>query len=215
MFSPAEIYQRIEERRRELGLSQTDVGLRAFGKVDNTAIQSLKKGSSPSVERLKAIADVLGLELYFGDPRPNVPPPGPQPHPPTYALPGPTAPALAEPDAAPFVRDAASPERAIARILGATRPGIDLWRVNSGAMALGGMLVGDLFLLDTHQHDACQAGDIVIAQIYSDHGASTVLRRLEPPVLVAASTTPADARVHLLGPQVQIRGKVIASWRTG
>lgn len=69
MFSAAEILQQLEARRHELGLSQTEVGLRAFGKPDNTSIQNLKKGASPSVERLAALAAALGLELYFGPPR--------------------------------------------------------------------------------------------------------------------------------------------------
>lgn len=69
MFSAAEIYQLIENRRRELGLSQSEVGVRAFGKSDNTAIQSIKKGSSPSIERIAAIASALNLDLYLGPPR--------------------------------------------------------------------------------------------------------------------------------------------------
>ena len=69
MFTAPEIYQLIEDKRRALGLSQTDVGLRAFGKADNTAIQSIKKGSAPSIERMAAIADALGLELYLGPKR--------------------------------------------------------------------------------------------------------------------------------------------------
>lgn len=66
MLNAAAIYDLIESRRRELGLSQTDVGMRAFGKADNTAIQSIKKGSAPSVERMAAIAEALDLELYLG-----------------------------------------------------------------------------------------------------------------------------------------------------
>ncbi len=66
MFSALKIYDLIENKRRELGLSQTDVGMRAFGKADNTAIQSIKKGSAPSVERMKAICDALNLEFYIG-----------------------------------------------------------------------------------------------------------------------------------------------------
>lgn len=66
MFSAAEILEQIEGRRLELGLSQNDLGLLAFGKADNTAIQNLKKGSAPAVERLDAIARALDLELYFG-----------------------------------------------------------------------------------------------------------------------------------------------------
>lgn len=75
MFSPAEIYDLIEERRRELGISQADLGARAFGKADNTAVQSIRKGSAPSIERLAAIARALDLELYLGRPRELTPAP--------------------------------------------------------------------------------------------------------------------------------------------
>jgi hypothetical protein len=53
----------------ELGLSQAQLGKKAFGRLDPSAIQSLKKGSSPSADRLAAIADALGWELYLGPPR--------------------------------------------------------------------------------------------------------------------------------------------------
>ena len=66
MYEASEILAIIEARRAELGLSQIDVSVRAFGKADNSAIQSLKKGSSPSMERVAALADALGLELYLG-----------------------------------------------------------------------------------------------------------------------------------------------------
>lgn len=66
MYEAGEILAIIEARRAELGLSQIDVSLRAFGKADNSAIQSLKKGSSPSIERVAALAGALGLELYLG-----------------------------------------------------------------------------------------------------------------------------------------------------
>jgi hypothetical protein len=58
-------------------------------------------------------------------------------------------------------------------------------------------------------------GDVVIAQVYDRGGsAKTVLRRFEPPVLVAASMDPEDWRVHVVdGNNVLIRGKVVASWR--
>lgn len=103
----------------------------------------------------------------------------------------------------------------IARALGAQRPGVDVWRVNSAAMALGGMVAGDFFLLDTHAAERCSAGDAVVAQIYQRDRTITVLRRFEPPVLVAASCDPDDGRVHVVdGVNVVIRGKVIASWRT-
>ncbi len=94
-------------------------------------------------------------------------------------------------------------------------PGVDIWRVKSQAMALAGMLAGDFMLVDTHQAERVRAGDVVVAQVYTRTGATTVLRRYEPPVLVAASANPDDGRVFVVdGINVVIRGKVTASWRT-
>lgn len=52
-----------------MGLSQADVGRLAFGATDNSAFQSIRRGASPAYDRLKAIGDVLGFELYFGPTR--------------------------------------------------------------------------------------------------------------------------------------------------
>lgn len=71
MFDPLEIYELLEARRKELGLSQADVGMRAFGKPENTPIQSLRKGSSPAIDRVASMAQALGLELYLGPVRDN------------------------------------------------------------------------------------------------------------------------------------------------
>lgn len=102
----------------------------------------------------------------------------------------------------------------VAQALGGGKPGIDIWRVKSQAMALAGLLAGDFMLVDTHQAERVKAGDTVVAQVYNRTGAMTVLRRFEPPVLVAASMDPADGRVHVVdGINVVIRGKVTASWR--
>jgi SOS-response transcriptional repressor LexA len=126
-------------------------------------------------------------------------------------------PGFAESDAVPFSPALAQVDqmKIVATALGATRAGIDVWRVKSSAMALGGLLDGDFILIDTHQSERARAGDVVIAQLYQRNGtALTVLRRLEPPVLVAASINPADTRVYVVdGENVVIRGKVIASWR--
>lgn len=65
----ADLYAQIEERRAELGLTQAQLSMLAFGKNDTSAVQNIKRGSSPSFERLGAIAEALGLELYFGRPR--------------------------------------------------------------------------------------------------------------------------------------------------
>lgn len=103
----------------------------------------------------------------------------------------------------------------IAMALGA-RSGVDVWQVRTAALALMGYMPGDFMLIDTHAAERARAGDVVVAQVY-DHksgSAVTVLRRLEPPVLVAASMDPDDHRVHVVdGINVVIRGKVIASWR--
>lgn len=64
-----QIYELLEARRLELGLSQLQVGQLAFGRADSSAIQNLKRGSSPTFERLQAIASALGLELYLGPKR--------------------------------------------------------------------------------------------------------------------------------------------------
>lgn len=103
----------------------------------------------------------------------------------------------------------------VAGALGA-RPGVDVWTVRSSALSLIGYIPGDLVLVDTLAAGRAKAGDIVIAQVYDwqTGGATTVLRRFEPPVLVAASPNPADFRVHVVdGQNVVIRGTVTASWR--
>ncbi|MBN8294702.1 LexA family transcriptional regulator [Rhodobacter sp. NTK016B] len=69
MQSPIQIFQALEARRLELGLSQAEVGARAFGKPDNAAFQALRRGSSPSVEKLAALCGAVGWEFYFGPPR--------------------------------------------------------------------------------------------------------------------------------------------------
>jgi len=104
----------------------------------------------------------------------------------------------------------------IAEAFGA-RPGVDIWRVKTGAMALQGFLPGDYMLVDTHQAERAKTGDVVIAQIYDNakNRATTVLRRLELPVLVAASIDTEDHRVHVVdGVNVVVRGKIVASWRS-
>jgi transcriptional regulator with XRE-family HTH domain len=127
-------------------------------------------------------------------------------------------PGFAGGDAMPFVHGpAASAEsarqRAIASVMG-EKNGVDVWRVKGRAMALAGLLEGDFILVDTFASERVRPGDVVIAQVYNPRGATTVLRRFEPPVLVAASPDKEDARVHVVdGENVVIRGKVTASWR--
>ncbi len=128
------------------------------------------------------------------------------------------APGFSESDAAAWVPGSGLAESAqiptVASALGGDRPGVDVWRVKSQAMALAGMLIGDFMLVDTLQAERAKVGDLVIAQVYNRTGATTVLRRFEPPVLVSASADPRDGRVHVVdGINVVIRGKILASWR--
>lgn len=128
------------------------------------------------------------------------------------------SPGFSESDAAPWVP---GPEPAgarevssVAQVLGGGRPGVDVWRVKGPVMALAGLMSGDFMLVDTHQSERVKPGDTVVAQVYSPRGATTVLRRYEPPVLVAASCDPSDGRVFVVdGVNVVIKGKVVASWR--
>ena len=105
---------------------------------------------------------------------------------------------------------------AMARALGGGRGGVDIWRVKSKSMALAGYLEGDYMLVDGHQRDTCKAGDVVLAQVYDFNvgAATTILRRYQTPVLVAASADPAEWGVHVVDHNaVVIMGKVVGSWR--
>lgn len=96
------------------------------------------------------------------------------------------------------------------------RPGVDVWQVRGRSMELQGLMPGDFMLVDTHAAERAKAGDTVVAQVYDNARgkAVTVLRRLEPPVLVAASLEPEERRIHIVDDvNVVVRGKVISSWR--
>ena len=128
-------------------------------------------------------------------------------------------PGFSESDAAQWIpKEGSNEDRSldIARAHGGDSPGIDVWQVKSRALALAGYLEGDFMLIDTHQRDTCKTGDTVIAQVYDWNAgaATTILRRFEPPVLVAASADPGEWRTHVVDHNnVVIMGKVIASWR--
>ena len=124
---------------------------------------------------------------------------------------------FSESDASPFHAAPSAMQAAeiIATAFG-KRSGADVWTIDSNAMHLSGYLRGDKILVDTHQSERVTAGDIVIAQIYNwqDGDAKTILRRYEPPVLVADSIEENDRRVVVVdGNNVVIKGKVIAQWR--
>ena len=69
MIDSDEIFKTIEKRRDELGLSQSEVSVRAFNRNDTSAIQNIKRGASPSAKKLAALSKALDLEFYFGPPR--------------------------------------------------------------------------------------------------------------------------------------------------
>ena len=197
-----------KRRQKALGVTSFDLG--AAINRDRSVISKIINGSQRmTLDQARAFADVLQVPLAemverggLGD--------------------GPTAqqlaPGFSESDVSPWVAGPVLSEgrlvTSIANILGADRPGVDIWRMKSRAMALAGYLEGDFMLVDTHAAERARAGDVVIAQIYSRTNATTVLRRFAPPVLVAASADPADAQVHVVdGINVVIMGKIVASWR--
>jgi phage repressor protein C with HTH and peptisase S24 domain len=66
MWTANQIYELLDERRKSLGLSQADVGMRAFDRPDSTAMQNLRKGAMPGFDRVEALASALDLEIYLG-----------------------------------------------------------------------------------------------------------------------------------------------------
>lgn len=61
-----ELVALIESRRTQLGLSMAEVSERAFGNKQLTVIQDLKRGRTPSIDRMEALCDALGIEFYIG-----------------------------------------------------------------------------------------------------------------------------------------------------
>jgi len=193
--------------QRKAGLTSTDLG-QVIGR-DRTVISKILNGHQKmTLDQARALADALGVPISdmieragLGDNRTA-----------RHLSPG-----FSESDASSWT--AQSPEdrgiSSIAEALG-QRPGIDIWRVKSSALALMGLLPGDFMLVDTDAAERVRAGDVVLAQIYDNiRGvATTVLRRFEPPVLVAASLEPDEWRVHIVdGTNVVVRGRVTRSWR--
>ena len=62
-----EMLHEVERALRARGLSASQVSLRAVGSKE--LIHEMRRGRVPSVERFKALCDVLGLEFYVGAPR--------------------------------------------------------------------------------------------------------------------------------------------------
>ena len=63
MIRTEDLFRLLEDRRQQLGLSQSEVGRRSLGQSDGSAIQNIRRGSSPTFENLQRICDVLGLRV--------------------------------------------------------------------------------------------------------------------------------------------------------
>lgn len=195
--------------QKKAGLTSHDLG-EAIQRDRSVVSRLINGGQRMTLEQAQIFADLLGVPLAEMIDRAGLA---------NATVAQQLAPGFAEADVMfmpPEGTAIPAPCKGIASALGGDRPGIDVWRVKSGAMMLAGYMPGDWFLLDTHQSERTKVGDIVVAQIYNNREgtATTVLRRFEPPVLIAASLDPADQRAHLVdGVNVVIRGKVIASWR--
>lgn len=196
-----------KQRQKKVGVTAEDIA-QSIGR-DRSAVSKIYSGHrAMSLEWAKAFAEVLQTPLSVvlekaGIAEPQV----------TRQL----VPGFADSDAAVWQPKGAEDRTvpAIAEAL-SQRAGVDVWQIRTRALSLMGYMPGDYMLVDTHAAERTRAGDVVVAQIYDNTkgAAITVLRRLEPPVLVAASPDPNDHRVHVVdGVNVVIRGKIIASWR--
>ena len=196
-----------KQQQRRMGVTSEDIAQRA-GRT-RTSISNIYTGRQRmSLDWAKVFAEVLQQPLDEVLRRAGV-----TDEPTAQAL----APGFSDSDASAWVPKAGEAGNAqiIASAFGA-RPGVDVWQVRGGAMALQGLLPGDFMLVDTHAAERARAGDTVIAQVYDNvrNRAVTILRRLEPPVLVAASADIDERRVYVVdGVNVVIRGKVTPSWR--
>jgi transcriptional regulator with XRE-family HTH domain len=200
-------YPWFRDRQRQKGVTSEDIA-QAAGR-DRTAVSKILNGKQRmTMEWARAFAKVLEAPLAEILERAG------------YAeeqeLPRPLA-GMSESDATPFhIQDGRQDTATLAaRAFGGDKPGVDVWRVGSKSLEMMGYFLDDFILVDTLRADMVRPGDVVIAQVYDRGGsAKTVLRRFEPPVLVAASMDPEDWRVHVVdGNNVLIRGKVVASWR--
>ena len=196
-----------KQQQRKAGVTADEIAQK-MGRTRSAVSHIYMGRQQMSLEWAKAFAEVLQVPLDEVLRRAGV-------------ADGPTAQALSpgfsDSDAAAWVPKPGEGQRVktLAEAFGA-RPGVDIWQVRTPAMGLQGLLPGDFILVDTHAAERVRPGDLVVAQVYDNArgGATTILRRFEPPVLVAASTDPADQRIFVVdGNNVAIRGRITASWR--
>lgn len=78
MMETSDLFALLDGRRAELGLSQAEVGRRAFGQADGSALQNIRRGSSPTFEKLQRLCEVLGIDVSLTGPSaPSLRPKGP------------------------------------------------------------------------------------------------------------------------------------------
>ncbi len=70
-MTPTTLLPLIEGRCRQLGMTEGDLSRAVAG--HGTLVTDIRRGRSPSPERLEKICDALGLEFYIGPPRPALP----------------------------------------------------------------------------------------------------------------------------------------------
>mgnify|MGYP001005083022 CR=1 FL=1 len=196
-----------KSRKKQAGITDADIA--AIARKDRSVVSKIASGQQQmTMDWAKAFAQALNVPVAEVLEQAGV-----VDHETAQQI----KPGFAESDAAPF---AGAPQQqrevtGIAAVFG-QRHGVDVWQIKSNSMALAGYLPGDFMIVDTHQADRVQPGDVVVAQVYNRNGtAKTVLRRWAPPVLVAAAPPGADEPVYVVdNDNVSIRGKVTASWRT-
>ncbi len=196
-----------KKRQRQLGVTSFNIG-EALNRDRSVVSKILTGRQRMSLDHAKAFAKVLDVTLAEVLERAGIA---------DTATAQSIAPGFSDSDAARWVpKSDADPGHEISKALGADRPGVDVWAVKSDALILQGYLPGDLMIVDTHASERCGSGDVVIAQInnWQTGEANTILRRYEPPVLVAANSNAGGTWVHVVdNNNVVIRGKVISSWR--
>lgn len=69
MYTTPYLYRIFEDRRKELGLKQEDVGMLITGRPDSSVLQNIRRGAMPSIKRVSELCDVLQLECYVGPER--------------------------------------------------------------------------------------------------------------------------------------------------
>lgn len=203
-------YKWFKAQQKKAGVTAEDIAQR-MGRSRSNVSHILNGHQRMSLDWAKAFADTLDVSVAEVLERAGVADPVTAQQ---------LRPGFAESDAAPMVQQQSSGDGReyyqIAEYLGGKGSGMEIFRVKSRAMCLAGLLMGDYILVDTNLSERAKAGDVVIAQIFKNNSgtATTVIRRFEPPVLVAASADPDDMRVYVVdGTNVVIRGKVVASWR--